>query len=158
MIKKIYVALIAFLILLPVGGIGIVKVGNIGEEESNVEVSETKESMNTLPEVKWSEWDYSQIGLYVHTNYNGIEKDTPVLQSIFNGIDVDNNPSTGQNGNDIKVFVMVFPYAEKVNGNWVFLISFIVNVIRLGEEIKNGEFEISLGGSVFFSISSINLG
>jgi len=152
MLKKICVALIAFLMLLPVGGIGIFKANSIGEKEREAKVNEIEESIIKLPEIKWSDWDYSQIGLHIHTDYNGIEKDTPILQSIFEGIDVDNNPSTGQNGNDIKVFVMVFPYAEKVNGNWVFLISFIVNVIRLGEEIKNGEFEISLGGSVFFNV------
>jgi hypothetical protein len=154
MIRKILGALIAFLMLLPVGGLIRYDIKDIGQEESSTVINDiTQDFSNKMPEPNWSDWNgHSQVGLYIHTNYNGIEKDTPVLQSIFNGIDVDNNLSTGEDGNDIRISVFVFPYVEHIEGNLVLLISFTLRAIRLEDKIKNGEFELSFGGTISYSI------
>jgi hypothetical protein len=84
------------------------------------------------------------LGIHIHTAYEGIHKNTPLLESVIEGIDVDNNPSTGANGKDIQLNFFIFPYPDLVENQWVLWISSFIRVIRLGEEIKYGEFEIYL--------------
>ncbi len=82
-----------------------------------------------------------QFGAYIYTKCNGIEKKTPLLQAIMQPIDVDNNASTGEDGKDVKISAFIFPYVQQVDGKWVLAISDVLKIIRLGDEIKNSDFE-----------------
>lgn len=86
-------------------------------------------------------------GIFIYTKYNGIEKTTPILEAIFNGIDVDNDESTGIDGKDIKISIFILPHIQKLDGKWILAISLALKVIRLGEEIKKGEIEITFEGN-----------
>ncbi len=142
--KKLLVVAIAMIMILPIASVDKVGVKNNTTQQ---QVEEMKHSI--LRDARWSSWhDYMQGGLYIHTVYEGIEKDTPILQSIFSGIDVDDNPSTGVNGNDVKVSVIPLPLIQSTDVGNVLTISIALKVIRLGEEIKDGEFEISFGGVI----------
>ena len=82
-----------------------------------------------------------QIGAFVYTRCNGIEKKIPLLKALFNPIDVDDNESTGEDGKDIKINAYPFPYVQQVNGKWILAVSLVFKIIRLGEEIKDSDFE-----------------
>ena len=155
MIKKLIVALLAFLLILPVGGVVNVKLKKIDKERSREDYSRENHADNTIeitaepPFVH--EESFTQAGFSIYTNYNGVEKYTPVLQSIFKGIDVDDNPSTGENGMDIKVSVFILPLIQPTDAGWILTVSFALKVIRLDDEIKNGEFEICFGGAISYA-------
>ena len=83
----------------------------------------------------------------IYTKYNGIEKRTPLLQAFF-GIDVDNDPSTGKNGKDVRISLIFLPLIQSVDIGPILALAFAMKVIRIGEEIKNGEFEVSFSGIV----------
>ncbi|MBC7081732.1 MAG: hypothetical protein H5T44_05785 [Thermoplasmatales archaeon] len=83
----------------------------------------------------------------IYTRYNGIEKYTPLLQSFF-GIDIDNNASTGENGKDIRISLIFLPLIQSIEIGPVLTLAFAMKVIRMGEEIKNGEIEISFSGAI----------
>jgi len=141
--KKLLVLAVA-LMLLP-----IASVENVNLEKKDAPQEVKTIHLLSLRNARWSSWHgYMQGGFFVHTVYNGIEKDTPVIQSIFNGIDVDNNPATGVNGNDVKVSIIPLPLLQSTDVGTVLTISLAFKVIRLGDEIKNGEFEISFGGVI----------
>ncbi|MEM2508846.1 MAG: hypothetical protein QW673_01435 [Candidatus Thermoplasmatota archaeon] len=83
----------------------------------------------------------------IYTKYNGIEKYTSLLQSFF-GIDVDNNHSTGENGKDIRISLIFLPLIQSIDIGPILTVAFAMKVIRMGDEIKNGEFEISFSGLI----------
>ena len=80
----------------------------------------------------------------IYTNFEGNEKYTSILESIIDGIDVDNNPETGSNGKDIKIEFLIFPFPDLMDGEWVLFLSSFLRVVRLGEEIKYGDFQMYL--------------
>ena len=82
-----------------------------------------------------------QFGAFVYTKCNGIEKKTPILKALLNGIDVDNNPNTGEGGKDVKINAFIFPFVNQQNGKWILAISLVFKIIRLGNEIKDSDFE-----------------
>ena len=82
-----------------------------------------------------------QLGAFVYTRCNGIEKRTPVIQALLNPIDVDDNPDTGENGGDVRITAYPFPYVQQVDGGWILAISLVFKIIRLGQEIKDSDFE-----------------
>ena len=148
MIKKLLAVLIATLLILPIGGITYVKINSTQKNED----IEKEDKEIKLREARWSDWKWeNQLGFYIHTKYNGIEKNTPVIQSIFSGIDVDNDPMTGVDGKDVKVSIFALPLLQPTDEGLVFTLSLALKVIRLGDEIKNGELEICFGGSVPFN-------
>lgn len=81
---------------------------------------------------------------HIHTKCDTVEKDTSILYGLLLPIDVDNNPGTGQNGNDIKVRFYVLPSFYHEDFGWVMSLSAVVEVERLGEEMKDKDFEIYL--------------
>ena len=142
--KEFLALLVAVIMLVPVASMGEIKT-----TKGDVDGIEEESHSHVLRNARWSSWhDYMQGGFFVHTVYEGIEKDTPVIQSIFDGIDVDNNPATGVNGNDVKVSIIPLPLLQSTDIGTVLTISLALKVIRLGDEIKNGEFEISFGGVI----------
>jgi len=81
---------------------------------------------------------------HIHTKCDTVEKDTSILYGLLLPIDVDNNAGTGQNGNDIKVRFYVLPSFYHEDFGWVMSLSAVVEVERLGEELKDKDFEIYL--------------
>lgn len=101
---------------------------------------------NSMPDIGVAKgYDFKllpqQFGAYVYTRCNGVEKKTPLLQAIMQPIDVDDNASTGENGKDVKISAFIFPYVQQVNGKYVLAISDVLKIIRLGNEIKDSDFE-----------------
>jgi len=92
--------------------------------------------MNGHGMLSWS------IGIY--TNFEGNEKYTSILESIIEGIDVDSNPGTGLNGKDIKIEFLLFPFPDLMDGEYILFLTSFLHVVRLGEEIKYGDFQIYL--------------
>jgi hypothetical protein len=90
----------------------------------------------------------------VYTNCNGVEKSTEVIFGMLNDIDVDNNPNTGVNGADIRVQYLLLPWIEL---DPVLAIGglFTISVERLGEEIKNADFQVAMEVSLDTSIIRI---
>ena len=82
----------------------------------------------------------------IQTNCNGVEKTTTILYGKTVGIDVDNNPETGnENGADIDVKFLIYPWVEISSDIGVGVIfSLLIN--RLGEEIKDSDFSIVCAG------------
>ena len=71
MIKKLLALLIATLLILPIGGIKYVK---ISDTQKNEDVEKEDKEIK-LREARWSDWKWeNQLGFYIHTKYNGIEK------------------------------------------------------------------------------------
>ena len=79
----------------------------------------------------------------IHTNCNGLEKSTSISFYSYKEIDVDNNPDTGVDGADIGVQFKILPWIELEFDIGLGLI-FQIKVDRLGEEIEENEFSISL--------------
>lgn len=81
----------------------------------------------------------------IYTNCDGIEKTTSIMFASTNEIDVDNNPETGnENGADIKIKFSIYPWFEINNDIGIGLI-FSLLIDRLGDEIKESDFSITLG-------------
>lgn len=95
----------------------------------------------------------SQFGAFVYTRCNGIEKITPLIDALLNPIDVDNNSSTGVDGKDIKINAFLLPYPEQFNNNFILALSLVFRITRMGEEIKDSDFQayvhIDINGNVF---------
>lgn len=81
---------------------------------------------------------------YIHTRCGTVEKDTSILYGLLSPIDVDNNAGTGQEGKDVKVRFFILPSFYREDFGWVMSLSAVVEVERLGEELKNKDFEIYL--------------
>jgi len=75
----------------------------------------------------------------VHTDCEGVEKSTKVLFTQTKKIDVDNNQNTGENGNDVQIQYLLLPVIEQTD-DFSIGISFILNMQRLNEDIKNKDF------------------
>lgn len=80
---------------------------------------------------------------YINTNCNGIEKSTKILFATKTDIDVDDNQNTGQNGADIRVSFRIQPYFLVEYDIGIGLI-FSLSIDRIGQEIKDNDFTISL--------------
>jgi hypothetical protein len=79
----------------------------------------------------------------IYTNCNGVEKSSEVIFGMQNDIDVDDNPGTGVNGADIRVQYLLLPWIEldpilAIGG------LFTIIVERLGEEIKDADFQVAM--------------
>ena len=143
--------LVVGLLLLPVGAMVRVNPTDT-KNESPVSTKISTTQTQKWPTAPWSEWRASmQSGFFIRTIYNGVEKETPVLQSIFSGINVDNNPDTGVDGNDVKVSIIVLPLLQDTDIGTVLSIHLAIKIIRLDDEIKDGALEICLSGSINYN-------
>jgi hypothetical protein len=107
-----------------------------------------------LHRASWSPWNRTApapTGFYISTIYNGLAKQTSVLESMLEGIDVDDDPGTGVDGKDVRVSVFALPVPQLVDDGYVLTIHAALKVVRLGDEIKDGEFELCFGGTVNFN-------
>ncbi len=130
---KWIIVFLAFILLFP--SVGINFNHNI---YSNYNVTTYTTSYNQIVIDKTKNNNDNDFYFYFYTNYDGIEKISPIIEAI-NGIDVDNNSETGKNGKDIKIALLILPYIQKLDEKWVLAISFALKIIRLGEEIKEGK-------------------
>lgn len=137
-IMKKFVIIIAFVLLLPSASNVV-----LNESMENIERQEAK----SIEFYENAENEEKMNGIFIYTKYNGIEKTTPILEAIFNGIDVDNDESTGINGKDVKISIFILPYIQQLDSKWILAISLAFKVVRLGEEIKKGELEITFEGN-----------
>ena len=78
----------------------------------------------------------------IQTTCGSVQKTTTINFGSFNEIDVDNNPSTGVNGNDIRVQYVLLPGID-VDTHFKIGVIFLLSVERIGDEIKNDFFELS---------------
>ncbi|MDG6228691.1 MAG: hypothetical protein QCH96_01845 [Candidatus Thermoplasmatota archaeon] len=89
-----------------------------------------------------------QIDLYdlltstIRTTCSGVEKTSKITFGMINAIDVDGDESTGINGNDIQVQYYLIPHIE-IDPAFILGLKFVVNIQRIGEEIKETEFNIT---------------
>jgi hypothetical protein len=80
----------------------------------------------------------------IHTSCDGVEKDTTIMLWSASEIDVDDDPGTGnENGADVKVQYNIYPWFE-ISTDIGFGLIFSLKITRLGEEIKESDFSISL--------------
>ncbi|HEC77448.1 MAG TPA: hypothetical protein ENI33_09385 [Thermoplasmatales archaeon] len=160
MVKKIVGMLIILLFILPSGNLISFEAKN-SAVENKMEIDdfkiEKKEYVNheisVNKKIKLNVLKPNQIGFAIHTKYNGIEKDSTILDAIFSGIDIDNNPSTGVNGKDVRVSIILLPLIQQIDIGWILTFSIALKVIRMGEELKYGDFEIYFKGNIFYSVS-----
>lgn len=78
----------------------------------------------------------------ITTTCEGIEKTSNILFGLPNEIDVDNNEDTGINGKDIRVQYYLIPWI-RIDTSLSLGLKFIVNIQRIGEEIRNKDFNIT---------------
>ena len=83
------------------------------------------------------------LGGTIHTRCDDLEKTTEVFFGIFNDIDVDNDENTGVNGADIRVQYLLLPWIE-FDPDFRIGILFTINVERIGKEIKNRDFNVTM--------------
>ncbi len=89
-----------------------------------------------------------QIDLYdlltstIHTTCSGLEKTSEITFGLFNDLDVDGDETNGVNGKDIRVQYYILPWIE-VEPDFVIGLKFTVNIERIGEEIKEDDFNIN---------------
>jgi len=93
---------------------------------------------------------------YIYTKCSGVEKRTSIIYGLLSPIDVDDNSNTGDNGKDVKVRFYIIPYISRANFGWVLSFSIVMEVERLGEEIKDEDFEIYT--DVHLSLESYDYG
>ena len=80
----------------------------------------------------------------IHTICDGIEKTTSIFFGSVTEIDADDNPATGnENGADIDVKFLISPWLDISNDIGIGL-TFGLIINRLGEDIKESDFSISL--------------
>ena len=78
----------------------------------------------------------------IYTNCNGFEKTSETFFALTNEINVDGDDNTGINGNDISIQYLILPWLE-MNPDLSIGLKFLFNVERIGEEIKNKDFNLS---------------
>jgi hypothetical protein len=78
----------------------------------------------------------------IQTTCGTVQKTTTINFGSFNEIDVDDNPSTGLNGNDIRVQYVLLPGID-VDDQFKIGVIFLLSIERIGDEIKNDFFELS---------------
>ena len=158
MVKKIVGILMILSILLPSGNLVNFEAKDLREEKIEANDSEVEEKefseleIHAIKKIELKKFN-QQIGFSIHTKYNGIEKDSTILNAIFNGIDIDNNASTGINGKDVRVSVIILPLIQQIDIGWILTFSIALKVIRMGEELKYGDFEIYFEGNILYSTS-----
>ena len=104
---KWIIVFLAFILLFP--SVGIKFNHNI---YSNYNVTTYTTSYNQIVIDKTKNNNDNDFYFYFYTNYDGIEKISPIIEAI-NGIDVDNNSETGKNGKDINIALLILPYIQK---------------------------------------------
>jgi len=77
----------------------------------------------------------------IYTTYNNIEKTSEIIFGMQNEIDVD-DANTGINGNDIRVQYYILPWFI-LEPTFMFGAMFTINIQRIGEEIKDNQFDVS---------------
>jgi hypothetical protein len=83
------------------------------------------------------------LGSTIYTNCDGVETYTDASFAVFNNIDVDNNPETGEDGNDISVQYLLLPWIE-LEPYTALGLMLTISVERLGNELKDKEFSIRM--------------
>ena len=78
----------------------------------------------------------------IHTICNGYELTSEILFAMSNEINVDGDDNTGVNGNDIIIQYLIIPWFD-MNPDLSIGLKFLFNVERIGEEIKNNNFNLS---------------
>jgi hypothetical protein len=90
----------------------------------------------------------NQIGLNdlftstIHTTCSGLEKTSEITFGVYNNLDVDGDESNGVNGKDIRVQYYILPWIE-IDPDFIIGLKFTVNIERIGEEIKEDDFNIT---------------
>ena len=79
---------------------------------------------------------------HIYTTCNGYEKTSETFFALSNEINVDGDDNTGINGNDIRVQYLILPWFD-MNPDLSIGLKFLFNVERIGEEIKNNDFNLS---------------
>ncbi len=91
---------------------------------------------------------HKQIDLYdlltstIHTTCSGLEKTSEITFGLYNDLDVDGDETNGVNGKDIRVQYYILPWI-KVEPDFIIGLKFTVNIERIGEEIKENDFNIN---------------
>lgn len=78
----------------------------------------------------------------IYTTCDTVEKSSEIIFGLTNEIDVDNDEQTGVNGKDIRVQYYILPWLV-LEPEFMFGALFTINIDRIGEEIKNKQFDIS---------------
>ena len=87
-----------------------------------------------------------QSGLFtsiIHTECGNIKKSTDITFGAFNDINVDDDEDTGENGNDVRVQYLLLPWIEFEPVITIGIL-FTVSIERIGKEIKDRDFNISM--------------
>lgn len=79
----------------------------------------------------------------LHTTCDSVEKTTEITFGIYNEIDVDDDENTGVNGKDIRVQYLILPWIY-FDPDFMFGVLFTVSVERIGEEIKDKNFNATV--------------
>ncbi|RLF45392.1 MAG: hypothetical protein DRN17_02690, partial [Thermoplasmata archaeon] len=95
-----------------------------------------------IPDVKKLNILPKMFDMHIYTKCGDVEKNTSIIYGLLFPIDVDDNSNTGENGKDIKVRFLILPYLSQKNFGWVLSFSIVMDVERLGNEIKDEDFEI----------------
>lgn len=80
----------------------------------------------------------------LYTRCGEVEKNTSILYGLLMPIDVDDNSGTGENGNDLRTRFFILPSLSQEDMGWVLAFHVVVEVERLGEEIKDMAVEVAL--------------
>lgn len=158
MVKKIVGILIVLSILIPSGNLVSFEAKDLWEEKVDINATQVeKKEFNELEvhaskKIELNKFN-QQFAFSIHTKYNGIEKDSTILNAMFNGIDIDNDASTGINGKDVRVSLIILPLIQEIDIGWILTFSIALKVIRMGDELKYGDFEIYFKGNIFYSVS-----
>ena len=95
-----------------------------------------------IPDVKKLNILPKMFDMHIYTKCGDVEKNTSIIYGLLFPIDVDDNSNTGENGKDIKVRFLILPSLSQKNFGWVLSFSIVMDVERLGNEIKDEDFEI----------------
>jgi len=80
----------------------------------------------------------------LYTRCGEVEKNTSILYGLLLPIDVDDDSGTGENGNDLRTRFFILPSLSQEDMGWVLAFHVVVEVERLGEEIKDLAVEVAL--------------
>ena len=160
-LKSSYVVLIVVLLMgttVSSGSVDSKSISNNDKDKAFVDDPSTSTGsdyrLNTVSFIrnifnKSSNGQNQQFGLFTSTIYtecDDIKKSTDITFGLFNDINVDNDENTGEDGNDIRVQYLLLPWIEFEPVITVGIL-FTVSIERIGEEIKDRNFNISLESS-----------
>jgi len=127
-------------------------VGSVYEENSSSETFQSNELNyrqyndndvgKIIPAVKKLNILPKMFDAYIYTKCGDVEKNTSIIYGLLSPIDVDDNSNTGENGKDIKVRFLILPHISQKNFGWILSFSIVMDIERLGDEIKDKDFEI----------------